>query len=123
MTRRARKPHPWRPKVGDLVLYASYAATPAEWMLCRVLWVGEEDWLSQHQHGGTTYRQLLDFKGIVACGDIPQLAEFRARCQDLVGDARRRIDEAAAELGRRREAMWAKLDELRGEVFQGAPLP
>jgi hypothetical protein len=37
-----------RPVAGEVVLWASYGSTPAEWQVARVLWAGPEDFLSEH---------------------------------------------------------------------------
>lgn len=107
-----RRPQPFHltPKVGNLVLWASYASTPSEWQLARVLWVGDEDFLSQHSHGGHTFRQLMPLASIRAIGTMEQLLDVRRKAAVAVTAARKAVQDLETALGAARDDMWRAVD-------------
>lgn len=107
-----------RVKPGDCVLIGRPGITmPSDWFGAIVMWVGGPDILTEHTPaGGQCYRQVLDISHVRAVGSWEELRAYQRRCQELVDAEQKKVWETESALGRARDAVWAKLDEIAADV-------
>jgi hypothetical protein len=99
---------------GDLVLLGGYASMPGDWHLARIVWTDGENILVEH-HGLAGNDRQLDVQHIGrvrAVGTIPELRDYKDRCRKETETLWREVREAENALGRARDAVWARLDEM-----------
>lgn len=119
MTRKA----PVKVKAGDRVLIGTPGVSmPSDWFVATVLWADDYEILTQHEPPSRQprlLRQVLPIESVRAVGDGGTLAEFKKEACQAVEDEQRKVREMESELGRARDAVWAKLDELAATVKEG----
>jgi len=100
--------------IGDhALLGGSYASWPGHWYLGTILWVGKEEVLVRRATmNGQVYVELDSIYAIRAVGNIDELNQIQETARKAVRELVRAADEAESELGRRRDAVQAKLQEL-----------
>lgn len=102
-----RAPAHLKANADDLVLWASYGASPAEWQIARVLWAGPETFLCEYAAGGCAYQQLLSNRTIRAIGTLEQLLDTQRKAAFAVTAARQAVQDLEALLDEARAGAWA----------------
>jgi len=99
---------------GDFVLCGGTRASyPGEWYLGQVLWAGKGDALLERAtQNGRTWREVIAVVEIRAVGTIEQLVTVQDEARKACAELTRAIHECTSELGRARDALFAKLDAL-----------
>ncbi len=103
--------------VGDWVLIGTARVTmPSDWFAAEVLWVGRGEVLTTHKTPTCSegYRQVFAFDNIVRVGTVRELHEYQENSRRAVQDQQRIVRECELALSRAREAVWTKLESLRG---------
>lgn len=100
--------------VGDHVLLGGTVCSwPGHWYLGTILWVGDEEILVLRcTMSGERYRELDSIYAVRAVGTITELNQIQELARKAVRDLVNEADSASSELGRRRDAVQAKLQEL-----------
>jgi hypothetical protein len=113
VTRKTKKPV-LEIKQGDWVLLGSTRASyPGEWYVGGVLWVGHGDILVRRfATTGGEYNQLEPFEAVRAVGTHQDLVEVKKIAADGVRELRKAVSDAESALGRARDALFARLNEL-----------
>lgn len=115
MTKKKGRPRAQVPvKVGDHVLIGTNVASyPGQWICGAVLWAGPTELLIERSNGhGDRWCQLQYRSQVLAAGTIEELVRVSLEAQNAVREQRRVIFDAEAALGRARDALWAKLEEM-----------
>lgn len=102
-------------KAGDYALIGGTAASfPNNWFLALVLWADHRDVLLDRRDGTGTeqWRQLEPIGHVRAVGSIEQLVAVKETARLAVRELAQKADEATEAMGRAREAVWAKLEEM-----------
>ncbi|HEX2255629.1 MAG TPA: hypothetical protein VHG92_02820 [Afifellaceae bacterium] len=99
---------------GDTVLLGGTRASyPWHWHYGRVVWADERDALIERgSWHGESWREVVSIHEVRAVGDIAELGRVKQLASEAVRELQKRVDEATSELGRARDALFAKLDEL-----------
>jgi hypothetical protein len=110
--------------VGDYVLCGGTRASyPGEWCLGSVLWVGTRDALLERSTlNGQTWRQTVVIPEIRAIGTIEELGKIKEQARKACAELTREIRKAESALGRARDNLFAKLDELAEGGLKIIPL-
>lgn len=101
--------------VGDHVLLGGTVCSwPGHWYLGTVLWIGDEEILILRcTMSGEQYRELDNIYAVRAVGTISELNQIQELARKAVRDLVNAAEDASSELGRRRAAVQAKLQELQ----------
>lgn len=111
-------------KAGDRVLIGTPGISlPMDWFMATVLWADADEILTQHEPPSRQppqLRQVMSIDSVRAVGDDETLMTFRKEACEAVEAEQRKVRELESELGRARNAVWAKLDELAADVKEEA---
>ena len=108
-------------KPGDLVLVGSRGCMPWQWWMATVLWAQGGDVLTEHSPpSGGRQRQILAIEDLRAVGAHAALAAFKENCAREVKALSDRVGELEVEMGRARDAVWAKVDDIRAAAWHDA---
>jgi hypothetical protein len=105
--------------VGDFVLIGRAGITrPVDWILAEVLWADDRDVVTTHTEPSThqPLRQVFPIGNVRAVGDLLPLYRFQQECAAKVREESRVVTEAESALGRARDSVWAKLDDITAAV-------
>jgi hypothetical protein len=111
-----RKPAKQQPsvKVGDHVLLGGTRASyPGHWYLGMVLWAGNGDLLvERYTLNGERWRQQQSIHDVRAVGPLSELVAIQNAASKEVAELVSTIGECESALGRARDALWARLEEM-----------
>ncbi|MEX2126939.1 MAG: hypothetical protein WD871_01680 [Xanthobacteraceae bacterium] len=102
-------------KTGDFVLMGGTRASyPSGWFLGKVLWSDRRDVLIERDQscGGRVWREVYSILEVRAVGTIEQLVKVQNEAFKATLDLVREVHAAEYVLGRARDAVHAKVDEL-----------
>ena len=110
-------------KAGDHVLLGgTHASYPSHWVLGVVLWADGGDLLVERGgFSGDSWREVVHVSHVRAVGTISELVETKSRTAEAVRELRRVVDEREAELGRARDALWQRVEELAADGLKVIP--
>jgi hypothetical protein len=101
-------------KPGDFVLLGGTRASyPSTWYLAQVVWIGKAGVAVERSNAqGDRWLQTCFRSEIRAVGSIAELATIQQQASDAVRKLVRDVHECESALGRARDAVFAKVDEL-----------
>jgi hypothetical protein len=100
---------------GDTVLIGTPGVSmPSHWWHATVIYVAGDEIATEHTPPSNSrpQRQFLPITDVRAVGSYAFLREFQETATKAVGDLSKGVDDATQALGRARDAVWAKLDEI-----------
>lgn len=111
-------------QVGMRVLCGGTAASyPNHWYLGEVLWFDADNVvLKRCAATGQAWTQMISILEIRAFGAIAELMDVRKQAIAGVKDLQAAVDEAESALGRAREALFARLEDLCARELRAIPL-
>lgn len=112
-------------KPGDHVLIGcNRASYPWHWFMARVAWADDRDVLLDRSNinGTERYRHHVPINEVRAVGTVEELMAVKRCAAEHVRSYQNKVDEAEQALGRAREELWAKIDELAASGIAIIPL-
>lgn len=100
---------------GDTVLIgAPGVSMPGHWWHATVIYVAGDEIATEHSPPGNAglQRQFMPITHVRAVGSYAFLHDFQETARKAVEDLSKGVADAAQALGRARDAVWAKLDEI-----------
>lgn len=110
-------------QIGDYVLLGgSYASMPGDWYLGKLVWVGKEELcIERWTLNGQVYHQQGTIYDVRAAGSMNDLSLIKEQARLAVKELTVTVQEAESALGRARDAVHNKLEDLAKGGLKIAP--